>query len=56
VEPDDPLNTPNHGDIQIIDDESDTKWQNEQLFKYAGVVYRIPESAVKLHFVEQIRR
>ncbi|KAJ2961958.1 hypothetical protein NQZ79_g2898 [Umbelopsis isabellina] len=55
VEPDDPLNTPNHGDIQIVDDESDTKWQNDQLFKYAGVVYRIPESAVKLHFVDQIR-
>ncbi|KAG2188122.1 hypothetical protein INT44_000873 [Umbelopsis vinacea] len=55
IEPDNPLETKNNGDIQIIDDESDAKWAADQMFKYAGVVYRLPESAVKLHFVDHIK-
>jgi len=55
VEPEDPVNTKNNGDIQIVDDNASSKWMTDQMLKYAGVVYRLPETAVKLHFVDHIR-
>lgn len=50
------MNTKNNGDIQIVDDNASSKWMTDQMLKYAGVVYRLPETAVKLHFVDHIRR
>ncbi|RUO95528.1 hypothetical protein BC936DRAFT_143831 [Jimgerdemannia flammicorona] len=66
VDPQDPYNVPNDGNIEVVNEPEETEtegeeektWQRGRLeeLSYGGVTYRLPERAIKLNFMESIRR
>lgn len=65
VDPQDPYNIPNDGNIEVINDLEETATESDQEnisqrerleLSFGGVTYRLPERAIKLNFMDSIRR